>query len=159
MGTSSSFAEAAEKLSRVGGAIDRLSRSAANAIGMEGKKALLDHAAKVFGPDRALSGARRGSLRRPTTARYIVRGDRVEIFPVGPPFYLFARGRQGGKPILPRKRGRALRMPDGEFRSASVTGEQKPRPDIIDPVVEHMEREAPKIIHQAAVDEIVKVLG
>lgn len=135
---------------RLSGHLQRLGREIGPEIGEVGKDEVRAELVKIFGSDLRLSGsARSRKARRQATVRAKVSSDgsKVEVFPGGDPVYInLIRGRKGGKPIRPRRRGgRALKMPDGSFRSTSTVGALNPKPERLDPA-------ARRIADRAAVE-------
>lgn len=100
-----------------------------------------DEASDLWGSDRKFSGSARSKKgRRPAKAYARVNGDSVDVYPSGDPWQITLRGRPG-RIIRPRARTRgrpkkgaprrALRLPDGSFRSQVQTKKMAGRPEVL----------------------------
>lgn len=141
---------------RLSGHLERLGRDVGRDLGEVGKDEVRAELVKIFGSDLRLSGSSRSrKARRQATVRAKVSSDgsTVEIFPGGDPVYInLVRGRPGGKVYGPRrKRTRALKMPNGAFRSTSTVGALDPKPERLDP--------AARRIADRAADEVSKAIN
>jgi hypothetical protein len=158
MATHTSAASFAKAIASTGLAIGKSTDAALRAVGKMGVDEMNVEATKLWGGDRKFSGAARSAkAKRAANAAFKASEDRVEIYPLGDPWYITARGR-AAKVIKPRRRSgkKALRLPDGEVRSTVMGGALPARPEVVKPPFTRIGQKAPRIMRRTITDAVRK---
>jgi hypothetical protein len=157
--SSSSPLEAALKVGKIAHDLPQYALRAGYKAGKAGTDIIKTEAVSMFGPDRKPSNWKKGRKTVNGKADVKRQGDTIvgKIYPVGDPFYVFVKGRRGGKVVRPGKGKRALKSGDNYY-SQGLTGSMPAKPHHWTGPEAKMAREVPEVFAKAQTELITQAL-